>query len=259
MNVHQAWEGYAQSCCANAHNGDRCAACKVRLHSICAALDTRDLRELDALAQPFCFKPKQTLFVESEAVDAVYTVTEGVVRFYRIFPDGRRQILGFALPGDFIGLSLKERHAFSADAVGPVSVCRFPRTSFQRLTEEKPHLLRRLQEFTAHELTAAQQQITLLGRFTAEVKITSFLIAMRDRWSRLNGPSATVSLPMGRQDIADFLGLTIETVSRVFARLAREKQIVNLPNGVTLVDVSGLEARAANVAAPPDFASAGLT
>jgi CRP/FNR family transcriptional regulator len=140
---------------------------------------------------------------------------------------------------------MAERYGFSADAVQDVKVCRFPREAFSSFVDAKPHLLRRLHEFATHELSLAQDQMVLLGRRTAEEKVASFLIGLRSRLARINMASVTVPLPMTRQDIADFLGLTIETVSRIFARLAREKAILIVPDGVRLLDVPRIEALAA--------------
>ncbi len=240
VNVH-----LGGTCCPDPHGHDRCSSCAVRPHSICAALDPDELQELDALAQPLNFTAKHTLFVEGEPAASLYNVTQGVVRLYKMLEDGRRQIVGFALPGDFIGLSLGESHTFSADTVSNTGVCRFSRTALQGLVERKPHLLRKLLEFSSRELESAQEQMKLLGRRTADERIAAFLIAMRDRWAMLNGQSATVPLPMSRLDIADFLGLTIETVSRGFTRLAREKKILNVPEGVRLMDIRSLETLAA--------------
>lgn len=209
--------------------------------SVCAALETDELAELEALAHPVVYSPKATLFLQDEPADHLFNVTSGSVRLYRLLPDGRRQIVGFALPGDFLGLGLEDRHACAADAIDEAHACRFSRRSFTDLVERKPHLLRRLHEFTTHELGIAQDQMVLLGRQTAEERVASFLLQMHDRWSRIHGASANVSLPMSRQDIADYLGLTIETVSRTLTSLARSGLIVIVPEGVRLVKQQDLE------------------
>jgi CRP/FNR family transcriptional regulator len=229
------------ACCQAKQN---CAECKVRLLSICAALDSDELCALEALAQSVSVEPKMTLFMQEQPADSVYNVTDGVVRLYKLLPDGRRQIVGFALPGDFLGLAMDDRYGFSADAIGTVMACRFSRNAFSNLVDDKPHLLRRLHEFATHELRLAQDQMVVLGRRTADEKIASFLIGLRDRWARINGPSVTVPLPMSRQDIADFLGLTIETVSRTLSRLVHNKVIVIVPDGARLLDIARVEALA---------------
>lgn len=226
------------SCC---HAKTDCLDCKVRLVSVCAALETDELYALEALAQQTKFAPKQTLFLQDHAADAVYNVTEGVVRLYKLLPDGRRQIVGFALPGDFLGLAMADQYGICADAVESVMACRFSRKAFSNLLDKKPHLLRRLHEFATHELSLAQDQMVILGRRTADEKIASFLIGLRNRWARLNGASVTVHLPMSRQDIADFLGLTIETVSRTLSRFARERAILIVPDGVRLLNPQRME------------------
>ncbi len=165
-----------------------------------------------------------------------------MVRLYKLLPDGRRQIVGFALAGDFLGLALMERYGVSAEAVTEVSACRFARDAFTAYVEAKPHLLRRLHEFASHELSLAQDQMVLLGRRSAEERIAAFLIGMRDRLARLRQPSVTVPLPMSRQDIADYLGLTIETVSRTITKMARNRLLLVVPDGVRLLDPARLAA-----------------
>jgi CRP/FNR family transcriptional regulator len=217
----------------------------VRLVSVCAALAPDELVSLEELAQQVTVPARTTMFLQGEEADAVYNITRGVVRLYKLLPDGRRQIVGFALPGDFLGLAMGERHPFSADAIEDVIACRFARSAFSALLDAKPHLLRRLHEFATHELTLAQDQMMLLGRRTAEERLVMFLLGMRDRWAKVGPLSVTVRLPMTRQDIADFLGLTIETVSRTFTKLARDKVILIVPDGVRLMRMDRLAALAA--------------
>ena len=231
--------------CPNPNASSGCAGCRVRLISVCAVLAPDELLALEAMAGDTAFAAKETMFIQGEEADAVYTITAGMARLYKLLPDGRRQIVGFALPGDFLGLAMRERYGFSADVVEPIVACRFSRRAYSAFVDARPHLLRRLHEFATHELTLAQDQMMLLGRRTAEEKLVSFLLHMRDRWARLGRASATVPLPMSRQDIADFLGLTIETVSRTFTKLAKDKAIAIVPDGVRLMNLERLETLAA--------------
>ena len=231
--------------CRHGESAGRCAGCGVRAVSICSALEGDELEQLEALGTTARFAEKETMFLQDDAADWVYNLLSGMVRLYRLLPDGRRQIFGFLLPGDFMGLALSERYAFSADAVEPVSACRFARGAFSGLVDAKPHLLRRLHGAATHELTLAQDHMVLLGRRRAEERVAAFLIGMRQRMVLLGRSAVTLPLPMSRQDIADYLGLTIETVSRTFTRLAREKAIVIVPDGVRLLDAPRLEAMAA--------------
>jgi CRP/FNR family transcriptional regulator len=221
--------------CKHGRSTNGCEDCKVRLFSVCGAMEPSELDELDSISQSKTFAPKTMLFDQGALAGSVFNVTEGVVRLYKSVPDGRRQIVGFALPGDFLGLALMDRYGVAAEAVTHVKVCRFGRPSFVVYVEGKPHLLKRLHEFASHELSLAQDQMLLLGRKTAEEKVAAFLLNLQLRYSRIGLPSVTVPLPMSRQDIADYLGLTIETVSRTLTKLAREKVIVIVPDGVRML------------------------
>lgn len=222
-----------------------CSDCTVRPFSFCAALDRVELRELDHLGRHVHFLPRETAFAQEELTTSLFNLLEGVMRLYKLLPDGRRQIVGFALPGDLLGLATSTHHSFTADAIGPVTVCRFPRASFALFIEDKPRLLRRINELMARELSQAQDHMVLLGRRSAEEKVASFVLAWRDRLARLGAATKTVPLPMGRQDIADFLGLTIETVSRTFSKLERDGLIEIMPGGVRLAASERVEALAA--------------
>ena len=232
--------------CPNGQTSRDCEHCRVRSLSLCAALEPDELVDLDRLARTTNFSGRETLFEQDEPSDLVFNLTAGAVRLYKLLPDGRRQIVGFALPGDFLGLSMSEKNAFTADALTPGSACQFSRSQFSDFLDAKPHLLRRLHSMASHELSLAQDQMVILGRRTAEEKVVAFLMGLRQRWSRINGSMVHVPLPMTRQDIGDFLGLTVETVSRMLTRLAREKAIVIVPDGVRLLDLPRLEAIAAS-------------
>ena len=230
---------------ASEPSGQLCTDCSIRRLSVCAALDRAELRELEHLSRRIHFVSYETVFAQEEMTSSFYNLIEGVMRLYKLLPDGRRQIVGFALPGDFLGLAASARNSLSADAIGPVTVCRFSKASFARFVEDKPHILRRINELAIRELSQAQDHMVLLGRRSAEEKVATFLIGWRDRLVQLNAPSQTVALPMSRQDIADFLGLTIETVSRTFTKLERDGVIGILPGSVCLLDPARAEAMAA--------------
>lgn len=231
--------------CVHARTASGCADCKVRLLSVCAALSCGELDELEALSQQLHLASRQALFRQDDHADAVYNVCEGMVRLSRLLPDGRRHVMGFAMVGDFLGLALTERYKVTAEALTPTILCRLDKRPFANLVEAKPHLLHRLHERVGYELNLAQDQMTLLSRRTAEEKVASFLLLLRDRYARIGQTSVTLPLPMGRQDIADHLGLTIETISRLLTRLDREKVLLIVPGGVRLVDLGRLTELAA--------------
>lgn len=245
MEVHQGdgcdapARGLGTSRCS--HSAGDCTACVVRVVSVCASLAADELIGLNDLAEKAKFEPKETLFIQGDEADAVFNVTCGMLRLYRLLPDGRRQIVGFLLPGDFLGLSLSDRFGFSVDAIDSVSACRFDRHAFIAFIDSKPHFLRRLHEAATHELTLAQDHMVLLGRRSAEEKVACFLLSMRERLRRLGSSVVTIPLPMTRQDLADHLGLTLETVSRVVSKLGREKVLLVVPDGVRILDPRRLE------------------
>jgi len=187
------------------------------------------------------FDPHQPIIDEGEAADYLFNVTDGAVKLYKLLPDGRRQITGFLFAGDFLGIAMNEKYAYSAEALGRVSLCRFPRRKLEALLDEFPKLEKRLLGMASNELVQAQDQILLLGRKTAQEKIVSFLLNLSDRVVRRGGDPSPISLPMGRSDIADYLGLTTETVSRTITHLKRDGLIRLLQGGrVDLPDLAAL-------------------
>jgi len=218
-----------------------CNDCEIRGLSVCDALEADEFEMLERIGRTLSFAAKTTLFEQGHDADYVSNLTAGALRLSKLLPDGRRQVVGFALPGDFLGLAMQRTHMFTADALTPVKLCQFSRVGFSELLDRKPRLMRALLTMAAHELTMAQDQMVVLGRRTAEEKIASFLIGMRNRYARIHGASVHVPLPMTRLDIGDYLGLTVETVSRMMTRMAREKTIVIVPDGVRLLDVGRLE------------------
>ncbi|OAF14571.1 helix-turn-helix domain-containing protein [Bradyrhizobium neotropicale] len=226
-------------------NGHSCSDCAVREFAVCSSLDAAELRELEHLGRRVHFAAGQTVFSEEDITTSFYNVLDGVMRLYKLLPDGRRQIVGFALPGDFLGMNISGRHNFSADAIGTVTICQFAKAPFTRFIEDRPHLLRRINELAIRELTQARDHMVLLGRRSADEKVATFLLGWRERLILLKGPIGTVPLPMSRQDIADYLGLTIETVSRTFTKLERLGVIEIIPGGIGLLDAERAGALAA--------------
>lgn len=217
----------------------------MRSLSICDALDHADLAEIERIARNVQLAPNEAIFTAGQVASAVHNLTAGVARLYKLLPDGRRQVIGFALPGDFLGMSPSDRYSFSADAIDSVTVCRMSRDAFTHFIEQRPHFVLRINEFASRELMLAQDQMLLLGRRTAEEKVAAFLVGWRERLARIGDTRETISLPMSRQDIADYLGLTIETVSRTLTRFEREKMLTIVTGGVRLLDSPRAEALAA--------------
>ena len=206
--------------------GHPCQGCEVRDKAVCGVLDCERLEEFRNLGWTLKLSPGQALFHEGDPATRVFTLTRGTLKLYKLLADGRRQVTGFLHPGDFLGISIDDEHAFSAEALENAQLCWFPRARFDDFVEEQPSMERELYRMAAHELAAAQQQFVLLGRKTAMERLASFLLIVGERMDR---PAAEgtgmVRLPMSRSDIADYLGLTKETVSRVISALKRDRVI----------------------------------
>ncbi|GAB5470734.1 MAG: helix-turn-helix domain-containing protein [Rhodospirillales bacterium] len=196
-----------------------CAVCGVRALTVCAPLTNSGLAAVDAIASRHEFAAGQGLFDEGEPARHVFNVTEGAVKIFKLLSDGRRQVTGFLFAGDFLGLASGEAYAYSAEAVTGTKLCRFQRSQLEQVLRRYPEMERRLLEIAGHELAEAQDQMLLLGRKTAKERIASFLLLLSRR-AEAGGRSADpVQVPMSRNDIADYLGLTTETVSRTITKL----------------------------------------
>ena len=164
-------------------------------------------------------EPGEALFWQGDAASYVFEIVSGALRTVRVLSDGRRVITGFLFAGDVVGVSLKDRYLTTVEAIAPTRVRRLARRRFDEEVERsatlRPQLLSRL----CDEMTAAQDQVMLLARKTAEERVASFLLALARRGGDGCSCGAVVALPMTRLDMADYLGLTIETVSRMLTQL----------------------------------------
>jgi CRP/FNR family transcriptional regulator len=220
-----------------------CASCGARPLGVCADLKGHELQSMACASESVSAQPGQALFHEGDPNPYVFNVVDGAVKLYRLLPDGRRQITGFLFQGDFLGLGGRGASSFTAEALTPLNACRFRRGDFDQLLNALPALEHRLVALAGDELMAAQEQIVLLGRKTARERLASFLTRLSERQVQLGGPEGQVHLPMTRLDIADYLGLTIETVSRVFTQFKTSGLIRLLPgNDVALPDPAALKA-----------------
>ena len=192
-----------------------------------------DLCEIGNSARRVGFPARSTIFTESEPSIVIYALTRGTACLYKMLADGRRQIVGFALPGDFLGSPFSDRFTCSVDAISEVSARQFLRGPFLASLHAQPKSLNLILETPLREIDAARDH--MLGRGTAEEKFVNFIIGWRVRVGRRGALANLVPLPMSRRDIADFLGLTIETVSRLLAKLERENVVRVIPEGLQLM------------------------
>ena len=204
--------------------GHPCFDCAVRDLAVCGVLESAALRAFKETGPTVRYRAGDTVVFEADEAANVYSLTSGLLRLSKLLPDGRRQIAGFLFPGDFLGITMEEEHAFTAEAVAPSTLCRFPRARFDEMVASNPQLERRLYEVAAHELAAARQQLVLLGRKTATERVASFMLMLARRCSA-GQDCGDIDLPVSRIDMADYLGLRIETVSREVSALKAARVI----------------------------------
>jgi CRP/FNR family nitrogen fixation transcriptional regulator len=172
-------------------------------------------QSMQLMGATMSFARNSEIFGENEPAEYVYMVASGGVRTYKILNDGRRQIGGFYLPGDFFGLEFADAHAFSAEAISDSKVVVVKRSALNALASRDAAIARELFAVASHELRRARDRMLLLVR-NAQERLAGFLLEMA---VRARGEQDVIDLPMSRQDIADYLGLTIETVSRTITGL----------------------------------------
>lgn len=219
-----------------------CMACPVRSNSFCDAVPMSDLDSLGKARRLIRFNRRQTIVCEGTPATALFSIVSGVVKLYRSLADGRTQITGFRFPGEFFAAPHSGRYTTTVEALTSVEACCFPRSRLNRLSQRFPEIQANLIEMNHQHLAAAENQIFLLGRKTAREKVASFLLWYREKLDQEKmSQDRRMSLPMTRTEVADFLGLTTETVSRVLTGLAREKMLaIDKSHSITLLDVASL-------------------
>lgn len=212
-----------------------CDLCVVRNRAICAALDATELEALNAIGRRRTLAAGESLMWEGQESLLVANVLEGVLKLSTGTEDGREQIVGVVYPSDFIGRPFGSTTSHSVTALTDARVCVFARRDFDAFARNHPELEHKLLERTLGELDRTRRWMLLLGRKSAGEKVASFLLELSER---LVEPGCQVSfmpnrqrftLPFSRQQIADVLGLTIETVSRQFTRM-KAAGIIALPS-----------------------------
>lgn len=190
------------------------------------------------LAEKQRYERDREIYAEGSRSKYWYQVISGTVRLVTLLADGRRHIGNFCLEGDWFGFDVGGSRSFSAEAVVETFVYRYPRQPIGRLIAELPQVAQQLWNITLRDLAHAQSQTAILGRMTAPMRVSRFLLEL----SKRHGTSTLVELPMSRADVADYLGLTIETVCRVLSRFAG-LGLITIPtvNSIELIDAHTLE------------------
>lgn len=237
---------------------DDCSKCVVRNSAICSSLDADEIVALGQLSREQTVVAGQSLLWEGDDSLVVANVIEGVFKLSVNSADGREQIVGIVFPSDFVGRPFGEESPYSVTAMTPGKVCMFTRKAFDNFARQHPELEHKLLHRTLNELDNARKWMQLLGRKTAEEKIATFLLFMSERSDVAsitgcahisNATSASIiknevrfELPFGRQQIADVLGLTIETVSRQLTKM-KNINLISLPSrrDIILHDIDALK------------------
>ena len=231
------------------HNSDipaLCRACEARHRGVCGALSADQLVSLNKQSTRKRVDSGVELIGETRQADSYANIISGVVKLTKMMADGRQQIVGLQFAPDFLGRPFRSDSGITADAATEVNICSFPRTTIERMIRDTPELEHKLLEQTLKELDEARDWMLTLGRKTAGEKVASFLLLIATHAFPDNeSDSVTYDLPMSRTDIADFLGLTMETVSRQLTKL-RADNVIRIVNNrhVIVPDLTRLSERA---------------
>lgn len=227
-----------------------CSDCPIRHRAVCARCETDELARLEDIKYYRRFEAGQTVIWSGDRMDFVGSVVSGIATLTQTMEDGRTQMVGLLLPSDFVGRPGRATAAYDVVATTDMVMCCFRKAPFEDLMERTPHIAQRLLQMTLDELDAAREWMLVLGRKTAREKIASLLsiIARRDatlNMAGLDGP-VTFDLPLTREAMADYLGLTLETVSRQVSALKKDgvihlegKRHVTVPDMTLLLEEAG--------------------
>jgi CRP/FNR family transcriptional regulator len=232
------------------HEHHECVECPIRHRAVCSRCDAAELLKLEQIKYYRSYQAGQTVIWSGDRMDFVASVVSGIATLTQTLEDGRRQMVGLLLPSDFVGRPGRATAAYDVTATTDLVMCCFRKRPFEELMLNTPHVAQRLLEMTLDELDAAREWMLLLGRKTAREKIASLLaiIARRDATLRLRAPKGPLvfDLPLTREEMADYLGLTLETVSRQVSALKRDgviildgKRHVTIPDLERLMEEAG--------------------
>ena len=215
---------------------DFCSTCDLREQSICGEMNDEEIKAISKTMAHRPVKEGQAILREGEANDHLYVIVSGTYRLVRMLPDGRRQITGFLFKGDYVGMQRTEEAEHSAEALEPGLVCTFSHDYLDEVSRHHPGIKDRLLARGQSVIIKAQDHIVLLGKKTAEEKVISFLHMVAERAGEEEDGVLRIYLPMARLDIADYLGLRLETLSRTLAGLRKSGVIKHLSGRFVDID-----------------------
>lgn len=227
-----------------------CADCPIRHRAVCARCESDELERLEEIKYYRSFESGQTVIWSGDKMDFVGSVVSGVATLTQTMEDGRTQMVGLLLPSDFVGRPGREGAAYDVVATTDIVMCCFRKKPFEEMMNRTPHIAQRLLEMTLDELDAAREWMLVLGRKTAREKIASLLsiVARRESTLKMTGMGGQVNLdlPLTREAMADYLGLTLETVSRQMSALKKDEVIhlegkrrISIPDFGRLMEEAG--------------------
>lgn len=227
-----------------------CSDCPIRHRAVCARCEPDELQSLEQIKYYRSFQAGQPVIWSGDRMDFVASVVSGIATLTQTMEDGRRQMVGLLQPSDFLGRPGRMHAAYDVTAVTDLVMCCFRRKPFEDMLRNTPNVAQRLLEMTLDELDAAREWMLLLGRKTAREKIASLLAIVARRDASLNarkaGGAVAFDLPLTREEMADYLGLTLETVSRQMSALKKDglieldgKRLIRIPDFDALVEQTG--------------------
>ena len=227
----------------------QCSTCSLSSLCLPIALDNQDLDTLDKIikrGRPI--QKGELLFKQGDNFHAVYAIRTGAIKGYTVAASGEEQITGFHLASELIGLSgySDEVYPLSAKALETTTVCELPMDKLETLCDQIPGLRKQIMRNMGAEIRQDQQMMLQLSKKSADERLAYFLLELSSRFERRGFSAKSFRLSMSRVDISNFLGLAVETVSRIFTRLQKNGLIATEGKEVTIVDMPALTAMAGN-------------
>lgn len=221
--------------------GSPCRVCPVRHAASHAPLNSEDRKHLASIGSTWQAVRGQSVFSENDPAFYLYTIVQGSILVHKMLEDGRRQVTGFLFAGDFLGLADTDVYAYNAEAITDSTLLRYQFSDLMALFKRYPELERKIFAVAQHEIAEAHEQMLLLGRKTPKEKVASFLLRYAERAALRGEDREDIFLPMKRNEIADYLGTTVETVSRTISQFRQDGLIHSDGyNRIRIVDREGL-------------------
>jgi len=217
----------------DARDQDPCVGCASKRFGICHPLDAQALDDISDDSDRHALPAKGVIFREGDPATRAFSLLEGIVKLSRLLPDGRQQVVGFRFRGDLLGYTASATYPFDAELLTPGQFCRIERNRLDALLRRYPALERRVLDMCLGELATTQEHLVTVARRSAEARVAAFLVGLVEAHKRRGLMVGDLPMPMTRSDIGDFLGLTLETVSRAFTSFKRHGWIAE-PGGQRL-------------------------